>query len=157
MRKVNQKSCLVVCGWILSLGFICLHILRLLKPSSKIGGYIYESIYRELWASSICWIIYACHQLKSGGVLRSFLSSNLWQPLSKLCFSTYVIHYIYLDLSNLNQKDLIWLPTCWHIHMYISDIIISFVLGTLFYLIVEAPIGHMIHMMWNLKEFCARG
>lgn len=138
----------ILTGWTLSLGFMLTHVFYPLRPSSVIGGSIYESMHRDLWAASICWIIFACHQLNSGGVLRSFLSSVYWQPLSKLCLSTYLIHFVYILLSHLNLKELHWVNTWGQFPIYIADIGISTVLGTLFFLMIEAPTAGIIQLVW---------
>lgn len=151
-RKTRHEKYFVLLGWTLSLGFMITHIFCSLR--SLFGFYIYEIIYRELWAASICWIIYACHQLKSGWILRSFLSSLFWQPLSKLGLSVYLIHYVYLDLMHLNQKEIIWLGTLPQIHIYIADILISFALGAIFYLTVEAPTCQIVQMTWKYFKRC---
>lgn len=131
-RKPNVKSGLVFIGWTMSLGFLGSHIFYPLTSDSV----IYESVYRELWAASLCWIIFACHQLNSGGILRFFLSSTLWQPLSRIWLSVYVVSYVYIDLSHLNQKSG-WSNFSWL--LYIVDVLVSFLLGLIFYLFIEGP------------------
>lgn len=134
-QKLNKF--IIFLGWTLSLGFLTTHIFHILRAT--VGAFLYDSVQRELWACSICWIIYACHILKSGGFVRRMLSQAFWQPLSKLCLSIYLTHYLYIYLTKFNQKDIQYVDTWWQIHIHIGDIIISFFLGGLFYLIVEAP------------------
>lgn len=148
-RKPSQSSFINFVGWTLSLGFLATHVFHPLRPESVIGSHIYVSIFRELWAASICWIVYACHQLNSGGVIREFLSSAVWQPLSKICLSTYLIHYIYLSLAYDNQKELSFTGAWWRVHTITADVFISFVLGAIFYLVVEAPTGRLVKLCMN--------
>jgi hypothetical protein len=109
---------------------------------------VYKSTCNEIFACSICWIIFACHQLKSGGVIRKFLSLLIWQPISKLCLSIYLLHlfYIYYTLDfGIGVKSLPGLQ--WLIQVNIGDIVISSLLGLVFYLFVEAPLAKLIALL----------
>jgi hypothetical protein len=50
----------------------------------------FESTHRIVWAIFISWIIFACHHLKSGGILKKFLEHRYWQPLARMCLSIYL-------------------------------------------------------------------
>lgn len=152
-RKSQLPRIVIFFGWLLSIGFLVSHVFYRLRPShSVVGRILYDSLYREFWTASICWIVFACHQLKSGGVFRTFLSHRFWQPLSKVCLSTYLIHYIYELLTHLNRKEPTWVNIWWQIHINIADVIISFILGTIFYLIVEAPTVRLTRLLINHKK-----
>lgn len=150
-RKSSANNFFKLIGWTLSLGFIAVHALNKIWFRSSLGKTIYEALCRQLWAISICWIIYACHQLASGGILRRFLSMNLWQPLSKLCLSTYLVHYIYLTLTFANQKDFQWHDEWAQIHIYVGDIIMSFAFGLILYIMVEAPSVRILQLIVGSK------
>jgi peptidoglycan/LPS O-acetylase OafA/YrhL len=115
------------------------------------GRFFYVSISRELWAASICWIIFACHQLKSGGALRRLLSNPLWQPFSKLCLSVYLVHFIYIELTQYDRTQSGPINVWWEIHIHIGDIFISLLFGTIFYLMLEAPAARIIQMIFKEK------
>lgn len=146
-RRSNPSTYGIAVGWILSIGFMLTHVFYRLYPQySAVGRTIYDSVFRELWAASICWIIYACHQLQSGGLLRRFLNQSSWQPLSKICLSVYLTHYLYIFLTCMNLKELQWVETWWQIHIHIGDIFISFFIATIFYLVVEAPTVRLVQL-----------
>jgi hypothetical protein len=42
-----------------------------------------------------------------------------------------------------------WIGVWWQLHIHIADILISFVLGGIFYLVVEAPTAHAIKILWK--------
>lgn len=144
---INNKQ--IIVGWILSIGYLTTNYVYILIPSGLIAHNVYNSISRDLWAASICWIIYACHHLRSGGYFRSFLSQNFWQPLSKICLSVYLSHYLYLQLTYMNQKDIQWVDMWWQIHIHIADIFISFFIGTIFYLVIEAPTVQVVQLLFK--------
>lgn len=160
MLKVDSVDCIkkiptivLLLSWILALGFIIFHVY--FQPAfyrNQYGHNIYNSSARFLWACSICWIIFACHHLKSGGLIRSFLSHQFWQPLSKLGLSVYLVHYIYIDYVEadpLEPKD--GFSLYWTVHISAGDILISFFLGALFHLFVEAPIANLIALLCDRK------
>lgn len=149
-RKSKLKKSFVTTFWIISIGFITFHVFCPLKPKKfDAGGFVYESIYRELWTCSISWIIFACHHLKSGKIVRSFLSQDFWRPLSKISLSVYLTHYIYIALTHYNQKEVQWIGVWWEIHVHIADVVISFAVGGLFYLIVEAPTSRLVRLLFK--------
>jgi peptidoglycan/LPS O-acetylase OafA/YrhL len=139
--------------WILSLTFITVHVF--LDPKSQLSQTnqnFYDAVSKELWAISICWIIFACHHLKSGGLIRSFLSHHSWQPLSKMCLSIYLIHFLYITMTIANQK--VWQKpeTWWQIHIHTGDVFISIILAAGFWVSVEAPTANVIAVMWKLGK-----
>lgn len=150
VRKSKLKQQTIALCWILSVGFLLSHIFYQLKPgNSETAKFIYDSVYRELWTCAICWIIYACHHLQSGKLLRTFLSQDFWQPLSKICLSVYLTHYLYIYLTHFNQKQLQWIDIWWEIHIHIADVLISFVIGGLFYLMIEAPTSRFVKVLFK--------
>jgi hypothetical protein len=144
---------LICCCWLISISFIIFHVYfanpAFNNQARGHGWHFYDSIYRELWTTSICWIVFACHNLKSGGYFRSFLSSSLWQPFSKLCLSVYLIHFLYIELTMLNRTQNGKVDVWWEIHIHIGDIFMSLLFGTIFYLFVEAPAAQIILMMFK--------
>ena len=141
-------------GWIISLSFMFFRVYYPMKfsNSSRQMAYIYST--RFLWACAICWIIFACHYLKSGGYIRSFLSLHFWQPLSKLSLSIYLVHYIYINFLETDslqpQKGF---TVHWMIQISAGDILISIFLGALFHVFIEAPIANLITLFFGKKTF----
>ncbi|XP_060649905.1 O-acyltransferase like protein-like [Drosophila nasuta] len=58
----------------------------------------YYTLTRIAWPLSLCWVVFACMK-GYGGLADSFLSSPLWQPLSRLSYSAYIFH-VYIQLVN---------------------------------------------------------
>ena len=125
------------------------------SPSLKHQAFRNPNIYstRFLWSCAICWIIFACHHLKTGGYIRSFLSLHFWQPLSKLCLSVYLVHYIYINFLETDSfQPLKGFSVFWMIQISAGDILISFFLGALFHVVVEAPITNLITFCFERKS-----
>lgn len=140
-RKFNINKYANFLGWTLAIGFLLMHTFR----STNYAWY--KVLSREIWACAICWIVFACHCLKSGGAIRSFLSHIYWQPLSKICLSIYIFHYIYATLTPTNLYDF-W----WKILFHFLDLVPIISLSAVFYLIVEAPTAILTSMFWKYVE-----
>lgn len=52
---------------------------------------LYDGLSRVCWSIALCYIIFACAH-NAGGPVNRFLSHPAWQPLSRLCYSIYLIH-----------------------------------------------------------------
>lgn len=52
---------------------------------------LYDALSRVGWSIALCYIIFACVH-NSGGCVNWFLSHPFWQPISRLCYSTYLLH-----------------------------------------------------------------
>jgi peptidoglycan/LPS O-acetylase OafA/YrhL len=138
-------------GWFLSLGFIAFFVY--VRPQTSSFNLIYDTVARFFWASSICWIIFACHHLKTGWIIRKLLSHRFWQPLSRLSLSIYLIHYVYINYNETYQFQ----PEQGFklhriVHISAGDITMSIFFATLFHLFVEAPIANLTALIWNRKQ-----
>jgi peptidoglycan/LPS O-acetylase OafA/YrhL len=150
IRASKVQKVLSAFGWLLSMGFTFTHVY--LNPKSflsQTSQNVYDAVSKELWVMSICWIIFACHHLKSGGVIRSFLSHQSWQPLSKMCLSIYLVHFIYIMMTMANFKRKLIVDTWWELHILIGDVAISIAIAAVFYIVVEAPVANITASMWN--------
>lgn len=60
---------------------------------------LYDAFSRVAWSIAVCYIIIAC-ALGFGGPINWFLSHPRWQPFSRLCYSTNLLHFpIIMGLS----------------------------------------------------------
>lgn len=62
------------------------------------------ALQRNIWGVTLCWIIFACQNLKTGGIIRWFLSLSQWQPISRMGLSMYLIGAVYQVMMILNQR-----------------------------------------------------
>lgn len=73
------------------------------KSSPLVYG-LHWSIGHIFWSIALCYIIFACVH-DSGGPINCFLSQPFWQPISKLSFSIYLIHYHLLSVIMFSLKS----------------------------------------------------
>ena len=149
-KKLKHNKILLTLFWLSSLGFLWFHIFKIpFMNISYAHRIIYATFERELFACSICWIIFACHRLKSGGFIRCFLSHPAWQPLSKLSLSMYLLHlpYLYYTMEYYSSHyGFLWL-----MHIHTGDIVFSTLAATIAYVLIEAPIAQIVEMMCKKK------
>lgn len=94
----------VVLGWLTSLAllFSCLFAVYGYAADAEIPPIVEEAFYltftRIAWPLGLCWVVFACMH-GYGGLANSFLSSPLWQPLSKLSYSAYIFHMFMESLN----------------------------------------------------------
>lgn len=61
------------------------------SQATSVEHALYTSLSRIVWALALSYLIYACVH-GYGGPINWFLSLSLWQPLSRLSYSIYVLH-----------------------------------------------------------------
>lgn len=144
----KQNFILSYIGWILSFVFIYNHFWGLSpRYFGPIGRVAFKSISRALWSLSICYVIFACHQHQTGGIIRWFLSLNFWQPLSKIGLSIYIAHTSYLVATSGNIQKKSAFGLWWNFMIHSSDFMASIVIGACLYLLVEAPTGKLLNYL----------
>ncbi|XP_055913922.1 nose resistant to fluoxetine protein 6-like [Eupeodes corollae] len=52
---------------------------------------LYEPFRRIGWGVMLAWVVFACH-FGFGGLINSFLSHEMWQPIARLTYSMYLVH-----------------------------------------------------------------
>lgn len=60
----------------------------------------YESLSRSVFAFCVLWIVLACVNGK-GWLVDEFLGASLWQPLSRLSFTMYLLHIPLLVMASV--------------------------------------------------------
>ncbi|XP_058467393.1 nose resistant to fluoxetine protein 6-like [Malaya genurostris] len=67
---------------------------------SNVADAFFEALHRPVFGICVMWIIFACVNGK-GGLINELLSSVLWQPLSKLSFTMYLLHVQLLLMASI--------------------------------------------------------
>lgn len=71
--------------------------------STSLENALYTSLSRIGWAIAVSYVIYACVH-GYGGPVNWFLSQSLWQPLSRLSYSIYTLHFPLMIIVAGNAK-----------------------------------------------------
>ncbi|KAL9695314.1 hypothetical protein quinque_014599 [Culex quinquefasciatus] len=67
---------------------------------SGVADAFYEALSRSVFAICVMWIIFACVN-GQGGVIDDMLSSSLFQPLSKLSYTMYLLHLLLFMMASV--------------------------------------------------------
>ncbi|XP_017066870.1 O-acyltransferase like protein [Drosophila eugracilis] len=153
-RNFQLNRLVVWTGWFLCLAMLFTSIFAMYPYAKLLGksptvleGAFYYTLTRIGWPLALCWVVFACIQ-GYGGLANSFLSSPLWQPLSKISYSAYIWH---IFIQEVNHKRV-------RTHTYFSDfeVMLSFwstfgftlVMSYVLYVIIEAPLDGVERMMF---------
>ncbi|XP_017046371.1 nose resistant to fluoxetine protein 6-like [Drosophila ficusphila] len=145
--KRFQLSLLVVwTGWILSLAMLFTSIFALYPagkwtapPLSTLDESLYYTLTRIGWPLAICWVIFACMQ-GYGSLANSFLSTPLWQPLSRLSYSVYIWHMFVQEINMRSGRTNTYFSNYSAMERFWYDFGFTVLMSYLLYLIIEAPL-----------------
>ncbi|XP_047494976.1 nose resistant to fluoxetine protein 6-like [Penaeus chinensis] len=92
------KQWQVVAGWSLStiaallvqFGMYSYNIIPAKAMYEIVTQVTYGGFQRSVWAACLAWIVFACHN-GYGGFVDGILSHPVWQPLSRLTYSLYLV------------------------------------------------------------------
>ncbi|EDW83653.2 uncharacterized protein Dwil_GK13563 [Drosophila willistoni] len=138
--KLNRIA--VFFGWILSLSliFTCLFANYESATMTIIEEAFYLTLIRIAWPLGLSWIVFAC--LKGyGGMATGFLSSPLWQPLSKLSYSGYIFHMFMMSLQAGVTRTNTFFGNYQIMCRFWADFGFTMLMAYVVYVLVEAPFG----------------
>ncbi|XP_020809034.1 nose resistant to fluoxetine protein 6-like [Drosophila serrata] len=157
-KKFQLSWISVWSGWILCLAMIFTSIFALYPstqsntpPLTTLEESFYYTLTRVGWPLALCWVVFACMQ-GYGGMANSFLSSPLWQPLSRLSYSIYMWHLFIQEMNAKSSRTNSYFSDYQLMLQFWSDIGITLVVAYLLYLIIEAPIGGLDNFLRPQKK-----
>lgn len=100
-----------ILGWMATAGTIFGIVISPVYSSSYVWGSTgyqfegatFESFSKIGWGLMLSWVVYCCYH-GYGGVVNSFLSNPIWQPLSRLSFVMYISHLTVMRIIYGNTK-----------------------------------------------------
>lgn len=75
------------------------------NPISRSGHIIYQTFSRVGWSLALSYIIFACIT-SHGGIVNRILSWPIWVPLSRLTYSTFLVHCMFIIYSYASSSHL---------------------------------------------------
>lgn len=116
-KKLQFSRTLNATLWITSLSSLVAVVASIFPlmsiKSSHTTSLIYNAVFlafhRLIWSLAIAWIIFACHQLKTGGVVKWFLELRQFQPICRMGLSLYLVHPLYQISTMMNLKQSIFM------------------------------------------------
>ncbi|KAH8399761.1 hypothetical protein KR215_002108 [Drosophila sulfurigaster] len=133
-------------GWISCLVLIFISLFALYPYPAN--GYtlpilneaFYVTLTRISWPLALAWIVFAC-KYGYGGLANSFLSSAMWQPLSKLSYCVYIWHVFIQNINGGNAVTSTYFSDYQVMLRFWSDFGFSVLLAYCMYILIEAPSG----------------
>lgn len=143
-------------AWILSIGvmlaviFVNYPLVQSDTTSTPLDYALYDALGRILWSIALCYIVFACVH-DSGGPVNWFLSYPLWQPISRVCYAIYLIHFSVLLTLVASMKAPPYLNELMAFHAFIGSYILTVFISFIASLAFESPIVIIEKLIFNRK------
>ncbi|KAH8387904.1 hypothetical protein KR093_010285, partial [Drosophila rubida] len=142
--KLNRLT--VWAGWIFSLALIFACLFGIYPYTAN--GYelptlneaFYVTLTRIAWPIALVWVVFAC-KYGYGGMANSFLSSPMWQPLSKLSYCAYIWHLMIEQFNGMNTQTSTYFSDYQVMLRFWSDFGFTIILAYGMYILIEGPTG----------------
>ncbi|GLG92878.1 Uncharacterized protein GBIM_00428 [Gryllus bimaculatus] len=97
------------------------------------------SLFRVMWSLGLGWIIFACDQ-GYGGIVNTILSWSFFQPLSRLCYGVYLLHFPILEIYSGVIQSPVYLADINVIPQFLGMLVMSGLWTIPMVLLFESPI-----------------
>lgn len=122
-----------------------------LQSSSKttaLGYGLYSALSHVAWGIGICYIIFACAN-NAGGPINWFLSHPVWQPISKLSYAIYMVHFPVVMITTNMMRAPLRVSQITAIQNFFGDFVLSFIVAIPATLAFEMPIDAIDRLIFN--------
>jgi len=143
-RKIKMNKAVVLLGWTVTVATGMSIVYGLYPATSEprqldvpVAAF-YNAISRPLWGACVSWVIIACTS-GYGGPVTTFLNWSFFLPISRLTYSTYLIHLYVIYWQNGVQERMFHYSHAWLAYTFIGHVIVSFGLGFIASLFIEWP------------------
>lgn len=102
----------------------------------------YEATFKIVWASCLSYMIYAC-MISRGGVIAKIFAWPIWKPLSKMSFSTFLVHTFIINYFVLNHERPLHVNKHAAWTLIVSNLVSSHIIGYACYILFEAPLAKL--------------
>ncbi|XP_016949370.1 nose resistant to fluoxetine protein 6 [Drosophila biarmipes] len=147
----------VTLGWLVSLAllFSCLFSVFGYAKQTVTPPILEEAFYltftRMAWPLGLCWVVFACMH-GYGGLANSFLSSPLWQPMSKLSYCAYIFHMFMESLNAGLVRTNTYFSDYQVMLRFWGDFGFTMLLAFFAYILIEAPFGNVESLLLPVKK-----
>ncbi|XP_050074483.1 nose resistant to fluoxetine protein 6-like [Anopheles maculipalpis] len=109
---------------------------------------IYESLSRVGWATAIGWIVFACVN-GYGGAINDFLGATFWQPLGRLSYTIYLLHFPIQMMMAGSARVPYYFTDLLAAYQFWGDIGFTLTLALVWTLLFESPIIGLERMLFG--------
>ncbi|XP_032311857.1 nose resistant to fluoxetine protein 6 [Drosophila ananassae] len=145
--KIELKWPAVWAGWLLCLAmmftaiFSMLKFNKILNPApTTLESALFYTLTRIGWPLALCWVVFACVH-RYGGLANSFLSSPVWQPLSRISYSAYIWHIFIQELNHRRTRTNTYFSDYDAMLNFWGGFGFTLIMAYAFYVTIEAPLA----------------
>ncbi|KAJ1347283.1 hypothetical protein KIN20_002308 [Parelaphostrongylus tenuis] len=145
-KKPKLPMIAIVLGWIAAVlvALCCLYGIHDYQTGhdkwSKFKRATYNNFSRIGWSMAVSWVVVANH-LGWGGLIATFMDHPIWQPLGKMSYCAYIVHYFVIRyVFNLDDRPFNFI-SLWQMYVYrtIPVIVLSYFLAFIWSCMIEIP------------------
>ncbi|XP_031627930.1 nose resistant to fluoxetine protein 6-like [Contarinia nasturtii] len=144
-RPIRIPQLFNLFAWIVSLAlmaaviFVNYPLQQLDSEATPLEYGLYDALSRVVWSIALCYVVFACVN-NCGGPINWFLGHPLWQPLSRLCYSIYIVHFPVIMVMMASIKTSPYFSELTAFHAFIGNFVISVFVAIIATLTFESPI-----------------
>ncbi|XP_065290550.1 uncharacterized protein [Dermacentor albipictus] len=120
-------------------------------PSPPVAA-LYAATHRVAWCIALAWLTFAC-VAGHGGFLDSLLSWPPFNALGNLAFMAYLMHPLVILYHSSRTRDLIYYSQYEKVYAFCGHFLVTLVLSTFFYVVVEMPFTRLGAMLLRTAVF----
>ncbi|KAH8325600.1 hypothetical protein KR067_002172, partial [Drosophila pandora] len=152
-KKFKLNPIAVLLGWLVGLGllFTCITSVYHASNISIATEACYVTLTRIAWPLGLCWVVFACMN-GYGYLANSFLSSPLWQPMSRLSYAAYIFHMFIESLNGGITRTSTYFSDYQVMLHFWGDLGFTMILSYLMHILVEAPFANLATILLSFKK-----
>lgn len=110
---------------------------------------IYLTFRRFAWGLGVALLVFACHN-GYGGPINTFLSMDVWTPLSRMTFCVYLVHPIVITILHDQFQRSFHFTATTLATFTVAFIVFSFAVSVVLCVFVEFPLGRVEMLLFKL-------
>lgn len=111
---------------------------------------VYVTLYRTCWSIALCYIIFACYHF--AGPVNAFLGHPLWQPLSRMSLSLYLLQFPVLSLTIGTAKQSFYFTKSTYFLSAIANCVVMIIASIIPTLAIEMPFFAIDKILFQPKR-----
>lgn len=118
---------------------------------SKFQNILYLGVCRVLWGVGLSLFIFICYA-GYGGPINTFLSMDVWVPLSRLTFATYLVHPLILFMFYFTLRQTIYYSDITFAFLTVAFVVMSYGAGAVIAVFIEFPLANLENLLLKRKK-----
>ncbi|XP_045156181.2 nose resistant to fluoxetine protein 6-like [Mercenaria mercenaria] len=152
-NRIRLNRVVAIFGWCIAIATGLSVIYGLYYYNNHPGTYMtlvqtgfYLAIGRTAWGLCLAWVVIACVS-GNGGPVKDVLSWKVWAPLGRLTYAAYLVHPLVMFTYIFNMVQPVHFTDLTAIYLFISNLVVSYVVAFIVSMLVEAPMIQLEKIM----------